>query len=288
MVAAMEIKDFLPSDPQLEEFGRQHGIHPLHIEDCRSDKQQAKLEAGDGYLFAVLKIIQLADDELITSDFDVFLGSDYVATVHKASVLGFSLPPSGEMGLPPAPDQVFHRLLDRIVDSYLPVLDEVEDRIDLLEDRVVREPDSDVLQRIADLLATLLDLRRVLANTRRIAFSLYRTDTPLLGKNLQPFLRDVHDHLERDLASANSERERLKGLLDIYHSSLASRNNEATRILTVMGTVSLPFVVIASFFGMSLRYPLWMNWPGTILAIVGVIVAVTGGLLFYLRKRNYL
>jgi magnesium transporter len=113
-------------------------------------------------------------------------------------------------------------------------------------------------------------------------------DTPLIKKELQPFLRDVHDHLERDLASAGSERERLKGLLDIYHSSLASRNNEATRILTVMGTVSLPAVVISSFLGMSLKYPDWMNWPGAILLVVGVIVAVTSGLLWYLKRRVYL
>jgi len=153
---------------------------------------------------------------------------------------------------------------------------------------VVRRPDPDILERIADLLTTLLDLRRVLANTRRIAFTLQRTDTPLIRKKLQPFLRDVHDQLERDLGSAASGRERLKGLLDIYHSNLASRNSEATRILTVMGTVSLPAVVIATFFGMTLKYPSWMNGSGAILIVSGIIVAVTTGLLWYQKKRNYL
>ena len=91
-----------------------------------------------------------------------------------------------------------------------------------------------------------------------------------------------------DLGSAASERERLKGLLDIYHSSLASRNNEATRILTVMGTVSLPAVVIASFFGMSLKYPNWMSGPQAILMVIGIILVVTVGLLWYLKRRQYL
>ena len=108
-------------------------------------------------------------------------------------------------------DEILYRVLDAVVDSYLPGLEDVEDRIDLLEDLVVRRPDPDILERIADLLTTLLGLRRVLANIRRIAFTLQRTDTPLIRKELQPFLRDVHDHLERDLGSAASERERLKG-----------------------------------------------------------------------------
>jgi magnesium transporter len=280
--------DFAPSDAGLEEFGVRHGIHTLHLEDCRSDEQQAKIEHGDGYLFIVLKLVLLTSDELSAADLDVFLGADYVATVHKTPVPLLTQSIANVSGDALPSDEILYRVLDAVVDSYLPVLEDVEDRIDLLEDLVVRRPDPDILERIADLLTTLLDLRRVLANTRRIAFTLQRTDTPLIRKELQPFLRDVHDHLERDLGSAASERERLKGLLDIYHSNLASRNNEATRILTVMGTVSLPAVVIATFFGMTLKYPGWMNGPGAILIVSGIIVAVTTGLLWYLKKRNYL
>jgi len=280
--------DFAPSAPDLEHFGIRHGIHPLHFEDCRSDEQQAKLEHGDGYLFVVLKVVLLSKDDLTTTDLDIFVGADYIATVHKTPVAILSQLAENGTASTQSPDGVLHRILDDVVDSYLPVIEEIEDRVDLLEDRVVRDPGHDVLEGIADLLATLLGLRRVLANTRRIAFLLRRTDTPLIKKELQPFLRDVHDHLERDLASAGSERERLKGLLDIYHSSLATRNNEATRILTVMGTVSLPAVVISSLLGMNLKYPGWMSWPGAILVVIGVIIAVTSGVLWYLKRREYL
>ena len=78
--------DFAPSDTGLEEFGVRHGIHTLHLEDCRSDEQQAKIEHGDGYLFIVLKLVLLTSDELIAADLDVFLGADYVATVRKSPV----------------------------------------------------------------------------------------------------------------------------------------------------------------------------------------------------------
>ncbi len=272
--------DFAPSDAAFEDFGIAHGFHPLHLEDCRTDVQQAKVELGDGYVFVVLKLISLdSDDQLSSTDLDLFLGPDFLVTVHKHAIPPFARANSDEM---------LYRVLDAVVDSYLPVLDAVEDRVDLLENLVIRRPDQKVLERIADLLTTLLDLRRILANTRRIAMWLQRGDTPLIREELQQFFRDVHDHLDRDLSNAAGERERLKGLLDIYHSSLASRNNEATRILTVMGTVSLPAVVIASFFGMSLQYPGWMKWPGAIFVVIGIIVSVTAGLLIYLKKRGYL
>lgn len=242
--------DFNPNDAKLEDFARARGIHPLHIEDCRSDEQQAKVEQSAGYLFIVLKLILLKEnDELSIADLDVFLSHEYLATVHRSRVPFLSSAAASAESL--RPDEILYRVLDAAVDSYLPIIDEVEDRVDLIEDLVIHDPSQEVLERIADLLTTLLDLRRVLSNTRRIASTLLRVEDPLIRSELQPFLRDIYDHLERDLGSAASERERLKGLLDIYHSSLASRNNEATRILTVMGTVSLPAVVIASLLGMN-------------------------------------
>jgi hypothetical protein len=38
--------DFALSDAGLEEFGVRHGIHPLHLEDCRSDEQRARFRSG--------------------------------------------------------------------------------------------------------------------------------------------------------------------------------------------------------------------------------------------------
>jgi hypothetical protein len=38
--------DFALSDAGLEEFGVRHGIHPMHLEDCRSDEQRARFRSG--------------------------------------------------------------------------------------------------------------------------------------------------------------------------------------------------------------------------------------------------
>src|ERR1700680_3055463 len=133
--------DFAPSDAGLEEFGVRHGIHTLHLEDCRSDEQQAKIEHGDGYLFIVLKLVLLTSDELSAADLDVFLGADYVATVHKSPVPLLTQSIANVNGAALPSDEILYRVLDAVVDSYLPVLEDVEDRIDLLEDLVVRRPD---------------------------------------------------------------------------------------------------------------------------------------------------
>lgn len=283
----MTWRDVSPAtSPVLDELAADYGFHPLHVEDCRSDIQRAKLEEGSNYLFIVLKLVLLKEDnELRTNDLDLFLGSDYLVTVHETVV-----PPLEALGkrLPDLrPDEALYRVLDMVVDSYYPLVEELEDRVDTLEGEVLVQPHASVLERVADIRKSLLELRRVLANTRHVVYSIERLDSPLVGRDLATFLHDVHDHLARDLDSVARERDRLAGLLDLYQSSIANQNNEATRLLTVLGTVALPALVISAFSGMSLRYPAWINTGYAFDAVSSLIVLITAGLLLYLWRRGY-
>ena len=51
-----------PNDPQLDELATQFQLHPLHIEDCRSNNERLKAEGTDDYLFLILKYIQSVED----------------------------------------------------------------------------------------------------------------------------------------------------------------------------------------------------------------------------------
>ena len=44
-----------PNDPQLDDLATQFQLHPLHIEDCRSNNERLKAEGTDQYLFLILK-----------------------------------------------------------------------------------------------------------------------------------------------------------------------------------------------------------------------------------------
>ena len=65
-------------------------------------------------------------------------------------------------------DQVFYRICDGVIDSYLPTIDRVDDVIDELEEQVLRSPTPQVLSRIFRTRGTLIDLRRILVNTRDV------------------------------------------------------------------------------------------------------------------------
>ena len=71
-----------PNDPQLDDLARQFQLHPLHIEDCRSNNERLKAEGTDEYLFLILKYIQAVEDgDLSFGNVFLFVGRDYLITV---------------------------------------------------------------------------------------------------------------------------------------------------------------------------------------------------------------
>jgi len=283
-----EIRD--PQDPELDRLAAQYNLHPLHIEDCRHRNQSAKVEESRGYMFVVLKPIVIAqDDSLTTGDLDIFLGRDFLITVEELtcpsvrSVLDQLKAAGPEL----RPDQLFYRIADGIVDSYLPILDRFSEVIDELEDQVLDRPTPDALSRIFETKRSLILLRRVLVNTRDVAAHLQRSESDLIQRDLWPFLRDVYDHVARNLDSVEMQRDLLTGSLDIYLSSVANRTNQVMKVLTVLGTIALPALVISGFFGMNLKGLPWTDSPHGATIVGGIMLATTVVLLLILRMFKW-
>ena len=275
-----------PQDPELDRLAERYHLHPLHVEDCRHRDQNAKVEESRGYLFVVLKTVEIAaDGSLALADLDVFLGRDFIITVEDPKLrsarglLDAVRQPDNRLRA----DQVFYRIIDGVVDSYLPVLDRFSEIIDELEDQVLNRPAPETLSRIFETKRNLILLRRVLVNTRDVAGHLQRTESDLIHRDMWPFLRDIYDHVARNLDLVEMQRDLLAGSLDIYLSSVANRTNQVMKVLTVLGTIALPALVISGIYGMNLKGLPWADSPHGTVLVSGVMLATTVVLLLVLR-----
>jgi magnesium transporter len=205
-----DIRD--PNDPELDRLAALYGLHPLHIEDCRHRRQNAKVEDNGQYLFVVLKPLDVEEDgSLDFDDLDFFLGKDFLITVVESEcrtirqVLDEVKRTAGDVRV----DQLFYRIMDRLVDSYPPVLDHFSQTVDSLEEEALDVASPETLSRLFFTRRNLIELRRVLSNSRDVAGHLQRLRSELVGQDMWPFLRDVYDHLARNLDTVDVQRELL-------------------------------------------------------------------------------
>jgi len=275
-----------PASPDLDELARRFHLHELQIEDCRHRPQRAKTEEHESYIFCVLKKLQ-PDGRMSFDDVDVFLGRDFFITVHAGPSTAIDrLKRRAEEGNVQRLDRLLYLLLDIVVDEYILLLDELAEDTSDIESEVLERPDPAMLRRIFALKRNLIEFRRISSAMREVVNALMRREQGPVGDDLDPYFRDVYDHLVRTVDLIETYRDLLTGSLDIYLSAVANRTNEVMKVLTVWGTVALPLVIITGFFGMNLHLP-WLDVPHGAWYATGLMAISTLYILLHFKRKGW-
>lgn len=287
-----------PHDPRLDELARQYNLHPLHIEDVRSEDESVKVDTGLNYTFAVFKPVYLRPDpdapgeEIATfSTIDIFAGKDFLITVvddPDCPATREALERARRDGDDEHPARLLYLIADTIVDNYFPAIDHFDEHIDELEDEVFDRPSPEILSKVFAIKRQLIGLRRVLVNTRDACLHLQRDSNTIIDSEHQLYVRDTYDHVARLLDSVETQRDLLNNTLDIYLSSVSNRTNTVMKVLTVLGTIALPAIAISGIYGMNIKGLPFEDSPHAIVFVGGLIVFCTITLLLILKKMDWL
>src|SRR6202453_4263968 len=285
------------NDPKLDELAEQYNLHPLHIEDARTQGERVQGDTAPPHTFPVFKPVRLIADPdnpgeqtPAFSPIDIFAGKDFLITISDPTC------PTSHQALERArpdgddepPGKLLYLILDPIVDLYFSAIDHFDDRIDQLEDQVFDNPSPEILQSIFAIKRELIVLRRVLVNTRDASLHLQRDPDTIIDAERQPYIRDTYDHVARLLDSVETQRDLLNNTLDIYLSSVSNRTNEVMNVLTVLVTIAIPVLAISGIYGMNLKGLPFEDSPHGAEWVGGITEISTAILLYVLRKLKWL
>jgi magnesium transporter len=91
----------------------------------------------------------------------------------------------------------------------------------------------------------------------------------LLSPNTQLYYRDVYDHVLRLNDGLDTYRELLSSTMDSYLTQASNALSQSTKRLSVVATISLPFVIVSGMWGMNFdRIPLAHHPYGFVLLLV--------------------
>jgi magnesium transporter len=271
-------------------------VHPLSVEDTLSTEYQApKVDNFTEYIFLVMHALRpgFPAEELDTMELDLFLGHNYLVTSFTSPNMPavqyvWDRLDRDERLLAHGPDVLCHAVLDKLVDDYLPLLDDIDQEIDALEDEVLTAPQENTLQRILDMKHGMLTLRRIVLPQREVINRLSRDELPQISPNNRIYYRDIYDHLVRIYDLGETVRDVVTGTLDTYLSVTSNRLNEVMKTLTVVSTIFLPLSFVASVYGMNFVNMPELHWRYGYFALWGVFVLITLGMLVAFRRRGWI
>jgi magnesium transporter len=268
-------------------------FHPLAIEDTHNQSQRPKIEEFSDYLFGILNPIEVTDGDLSFRELDVFVGRNYIVTVHPGSepIIQEAEHRIGHHITTPllSPGYLLYVLVDVVVDHYFPLLDSLGDDIEQLGDNIVTQARQESLNRLFNLKRTLNTLWKVIGPQRDMFNVLTRRDLPFIDQNvLQYYLRDVYDHLLRITDTVNTYRDVLTSVIDLYMSAVSNRLNQVVNRLTVITIIIGVFSVIGSFYGMNFEHT-WPPFPALwgVPFVLGMMALATVVVLAIFRRLGW-
>ncbi len=269
-------------------------IHPLTVEDILNTEHRPKVEEFDEYLYITLKAITwneasgpeyeqislvLTENTVLT--FQEAVGDSFDNIRRRIDVNAGRIRKMG-------PDYLAYGLVDSIVDSYFLVLDRLGTRIEEFEVRATEESDRHFMRELQALKQDVVRMRRAVWPLRENVAALLRLETELIGDELAPFLKDLHDNVIQAAETVETYRELVAGVLEVNLSFVSNRMNEVMKVLTIISTIFIPLTFIAGVYGMNFRSMPELEVPWAYPAVWAAMALIAAAMLVFFKRRKWL
>jgi len=284
------------TSPEMEYLKREFNFHQLHLDDCLSPYQRPKLDIRSDYLFLVLvfPIYRRKTREIISSEVDFFIGSNFLVTVHRNE-----LPPlinlfnacqasksKQDKYFTGNPSVLLYELLNQLLISCKPILEFLNYFIDDIEESIFRGYERRMVREILIAKRDIINFRRIMQIHSSILTKLIEKSEQFFStgqlklyfKELIETTGDIWEVLDNLNQSINS--------IEATNNSLISfRLNDIMKLLAIASVCFLPVTIIASLYNMRVpNLPLESN-PLAFPSLL-TIMAVSVLILFIIFKKK--
>jgi magnesium transporter len=290
-----------PTRQDMDYLAQNYPFHPLDLDDCLSKVQLPKIDEYENYLFIILHFPVFDHRTRITrpSQVSIFLGKDYLVTVHNGDLKPFAALPGRcqqddkvcQDYLGKDSGYLMYRIVDSLVDYCSPMvnktlanLEDIEDKV--FDDKVSASHDVAILRR--DIAAQ----RRIIGPIKGVVADLERKVQRYTQADLRVYFGDINDHLARLWSNLDECQESIDIYKDTDFLLSQERTNRILALLTIVFTITIPATILGTFYGMNINLPgglapgVWTAWGTyTTFIVILLISLLPGVLMFWLFRR---
>jgi len=287
-----------PTEQEIEYLAQNYSFHPLDLDDCLSRIQRPKIDEYKDYLFLVFHFPVFDTKSRVTtpSQLSVFIGEKYLITLHKGELKPLVKlfkecqidEESRQEYFSQGSGFLLYRIIDRLVDYCLPILNKIYDNTEAVEDDIFSDRKSGTVKEISMLRRDIISFRRIIWPMRAVIGSLEPKMRRFVKQDMEVYFGDMTDHVDKIWDALDEYKEIIEGLDDTYNSLATNRTNEVMRMLTIIATILLPITVVASIFGMNIPLGPFEVSGYSFLYVALICLAIIGGMLYFFRRQRWI
>jgi magnesium transporter len=284
------------SQKDIEEVGKNVGLHPLIIEDILNENQRPKADEIDHLFTCVLHMLYFNDDtkSVESEQVTLVLGENFVISFQDDAIRDLFNPIRERIEMAntkiraSGSDYLLYSILDAIVDHYFAVLDNLATQIEKAEEKIMTVTSIDyTMNQINDIRKELMFFKRNVSPVRELLSSIIRSETNLIDESNVKYFKDVYDHIIQANDLCETYRDVIANIRDLYFSRSNMKMNEVMKFLAIVTTLLAPATVIGGIFGMNFdRIPYLHHQNGFWLASFFMFI-IPIIMLYYFRKKGW-
>lgn len=288
-----------PTEHETEYLAKNYPFHPLDLDDCLSRKQRPKVDVYKDYLFFILHYSVYSRETRASrhDQISVFIGEKYLITLHSGQ-----LKPLVKLFRECQIDEevrkenfsygsgyILYRILDRMVDAYFPILNKIESLVDDVED-IVFDENVEAAQEVAVLRRDIITQRRIMFPLRAVVGELEGRLKRYTTADISVQYGDLMDHINKICDTLDEVKETIEVFKDTDYILGTDRLNRIIRVLTIVSGITIPFIAIASLYGMNVPLPGGTERGSlqSFLLLLACMVLISLIMLFAFRRRRWI
>ena len=280
------------TDEEIDQMGEEFAIHPLALEDCRHQHQRPKVDQYQRHLLLVAYGTEAAIHGKPTRlhELDLVAGENFMVTFHQVPPIDS---PAVAKRIQAHPELAHHGagfllyvVLDELVDSFVPTMDDIGERVDDLGEAVFAG--RQVQNEVFGLRRDLVTIRRAVVPMGDAMTVLLRRELGMFDEETRHYLQDIYDHLLRIGQTVEAYQDLAAGALEANLSVVSNKVNEVARTLTAYAAIFAALTLVSGVYGMNFQHMPELHWRLGYPYALGLMVVLAGSLWSFFHRKGWL
>ncbi len=275
---------------------KEFNLHPLIIGKLTSPLYRPQFNEHDGYLFLVLHFPIFFKNGSFkeVGEIDILVNEKFVVTVCSkgdSPIEAFFNQCQRNIEFSKkyfqrGPYYLLLILISQILNSYFPFLDQLATKTDAIENDLFDNKESKTLKEITFLQRDILDARRILKPQLPVFKSIFSKEEVKKDNFLSVYAEDILSTNVQIWNTLENYWETANTLHRTNNTLLSHKLNKIVNILTAFSVSFLPVGILASIFGMNVKFSPVFEDIRVIFFLMFLAMLMVGFFLFVLIKKK--
>lgn len=285
------------NDAQAEELKERFKLANSVYQELVPRLTRAKIEEYGNYIFIVLHfpVHDKTKRKTTPVELDFIVTPSEIITIHEREIPALRLffencddHDEARINCFRSVGYLLFSLLDKLVDSAMPMLDHLQENSEQIEEGVFEGREKEMLKEIAIVKHDIIDFRRSVKPQKSVLDILAKKATRFFGRETDYLAQEVVGSNIRVWNTLENLKELIESLEETNNSLLSYKISDIVKILTIVSFITFPLSVIAGLFGMNVYESVgFVKNPHTWWIILSVMAASALIMITYFKKKRW-